>query len=206
MSTELYSPDRIIILNGPPGCGKDFAATVIGHRIPFVRVRAFKTHLISITAQLFRVDEEEFFEMCADRTTKDAFNPRLRGLSPREALIFVSETVVKPNFGKEYFGYTEVESLVRDPDCHGRHIVYSDGGFLPEILTLAERFGYKNILVVRIHAEGKSFRGDSRSYLSPSSIRSCDIYNDFTEEFAVRIQVLAEDFFDWGRVPEDELD
>ena len=38
------------------------------------------------------------------RENKEIPTPKLNGLSPRQAIIHMSEEVIKPNFGKDYIG------------------------------------------------------------------------------------------------------
>lgn len=79
--------------------------------------------------------------------------------SPREAMIFVSELIQKPNFGDDVFGIAAAESMEE-----GFNYV-SDSGFKEEAQVQIDTFGAENVLLVKIEREGATFEGDSRSYI-----------------------------------------
>ena len=81
-------------------------------------------------------------------------------VSPRQWLINVSENVVKPLAGKNYFGKALADSITSDL------VVVSDSGFMEEVMPLVER-GH-DVYVLRIVRDGFTFEGDSRRYLEPS--------------------------------------
>lgn len=153
---------KVVILNGPPNCGKDTLADLMYHEYTGAKVarRAMKDGLYDLTADLFLVDREWFRIVCADRARKEAPMKRLGGRSPREALIYVSEQVVKPAFGHDYFGRYAAENLEQ-----GALNIFSDGGFVEEAIPVLNVVGADNVLLVQIYREGCSFDGDSRNYL-----------------------------------------
>lgn len=85
-------------------------------------------------------------------------------LSCREALIFVSETIVKPTLGGDVFGRYRASFI------KGNDMIYIDdsAGFEEELHPLIDIVGKENILLVRVHREGCSFDGDSRNYVPES--------------------------------------
>ena len=83
---------RAVILNGPPGSGKDTLADAFASAFSTER-RAFKDGLIDLTADLLLVDRDWFRLVCADRDEKETPKEQLGGRSPRQALIYVSEEV-----------------------------------------------------------------------------------------------------------------
>lgn len=159
---------KVFILNGPPGVGKD----TIG-RLLDMPVETFKEDLYDLAGKFFGVSPFTVKALNEDRSTKEkrigvlsipgTENTTLAGMSPRQALIYVSERVVKPMFGKQYFGKTVVERLRRKyPD--GAKILFTDGGFPEEVDELCED-GIE-VHVIRLKSPGYDFRGDSRLYLS----------------------------------------
>lgn len=160
--------DLAVILNGPPGCGKDTLAEAIG-KYNFIH-RSFKKQLYIETARHFGVELEAFIAEATDRKRKEMpwfplyqYTPQgnlERTLTPREALIYVSEELIKPTEGKDFFGKAAAEACLKD---NVRWAVFSDGGFEEEIEPLVEAFG--QVVVVRLHREGYTFEGDSRRYL-----------------------------------------
>jgi hypothetical protein len=125
-----------------------------------VERRAFKDGLIDLTATLMQVDHEWFQYVCANRDWKEEPMESLGGRSPRQALMYVSEEVIKPNFGEDYFGRYAAQRLTPD-----RLHIFSDGGFVQEILPLIDMVGQENFFLVQLAREGCTFEGDSRRYI-----------------------------------------
>lgn len=99
--------------------------------------------------------------------------------SSREALIFVSESVVKPIKGKDYYGKKLVEKI---EDSSERFYFVSDGGMKEELSSVADK-GY-NVIIAQLMRSGATFEGDSRSLLNKddfkeySNIKFCQIDNN----------------------------
>jgi len=155
---------RVVILNGPPDSGKDTLAEYCSQQRhsryeDHACVRRFKEQLYVVTAMMYCVDYQWLVEVANDRDQKEKPQPELR-CSPREALIYTSEQVVKPGFGDEWFGKKAAASLDKG------HIHYfSDGGFEAEMNPLLAEVGQANFLLVRLCREGRTFAGDSRRYI-----------------------------------------
>jgi hypothetical protein len=154
----------VVILNGPPASGKDIAAHHL-QRIGLATKKEFKHRLISITKAVYCLTDAQW-EHLYTRENKEVKTPLLMGLSPREALIFVSEQIIKPAYGDDFFGIAAAQTLVEGIN------VFSDGGFVPEVKALVGAVGYDNVLVIRMMREGCSFDNDSRSYL-PDDLCRC---------------------------------
>lgn len=164
------NPTRVVVLNGPPNSGKDTLADYMCHKYreagEVAERRAFKDGLIELAAKLMLVDEDWFRKVCADRDQKERAQAQLGGLSPRQALIFVSEDVVKPKMGDQYFGSYMAQNLTKG----AIHFV-SDGGFVRELVPIMDKLGRDNLLVVHLHREGCTFEGDSRDYVPLGEVR-----------------------------------
>lgn len=163
-----------VVLNGPPGCGKDTIANEICNpnrlqnlgRRRFIK-HQFKDALYEHTAKHFQIDLDKFIHFASDRQLKDSKSlAGLGGRTPRQALIHVSEDIYKPRHGNDYFGKVEAR---RVRELAGRmggfiNVIYPDGGFESEIPPVESE--YDAVLIIRLHRNGFTFEGDSRNYLN----------------------------------------
>lgn len=173
---------KIILLNGPPGSGKDTLAQAIQDCNPGYTHLTFKEKLIELTLVIYslNIDKQWLF---SDRVTKDAPTPLFKGLTPRQALIKVSEQVIKPNFGSDYFAkalVTKIENIERNTCGKDSNIVVSDLGFQSEIDSIQKNLlSYVTIEVVHLIRKNYSFQSDSRSYIySDNYIKQTTFIND----------------------------
>lgn len=149
----------ILIFNGPPASGKDESCLSLLH-LGFTHL-SFKTALFKETIFFYGVDEKWFFDGYT-RESKETKEEALGGLSRREALIYVSEDIIKPKYGQGYFG----EKLALQIKNKDDDICISDGGFVEEIYPLINKVGADNIAIVQLTRDGCTFSSDSRRYLS----------------------------------------
>lgn len=156
----------IVILNGPPGCGKDTIANILETEYDFLH-HSMKASLIKAAAGVAGVSEGQLHLLLNNRDIKEVPRVDMAGLSPRQLLIHTSEAVVKPMFGKGIFGQREAKKCQQAIQAGHWSIVYSDGGFPEELEAMAQELGEENILLVRLRRDGYTFDGDSRNYLEP---------------------------------------
>lgn len=160
---------KIIIFNGPAGCGKDEAVGYLNRQYnayPF----SFKSRLKKITLEIYGVSEP-LWDSWYTREGKELPREELDGKSCRQALIHVSEDIIKPNFGKDYFGKVEarrINSMFHAEE--GSVVACSDGGFNEEVVPFVEMFGEENVHIVQIQRDGCSFKGDSRNWIDSEAI------------------------------------
>tara|TARA_R110000796_G_C14524572_1_gene431228 strand:+ start:127 stop:708 length:582 start_codon:yes stop_codon:yes gene_type:complete len=178
---------KIILLNGPPRSGKDYAGRVLLEHLPAgTPIVKMAKELKERTHALYRlVDEDgpyphDFYEAVKD-TPLDEFE----GITPRQAYIAVSELLIKPLHGDKQFGRWLCNYLERLEDEGVSTVVVTDAGFLGECEVLVDNFGPENCLLARIHRVGYTFAGDSRSYLDLDHLQvQCqDINNDGADGF-----------------------
>jgi hypothetical protein len=193
---------KAILLNGPPGAGKDTAGKILKQHWPRMspplEVGKFSRRLKESVHADFGYPSlpHDYFEDCKDRPLA-LFN----GMSPREAYIFKSETMVKPNLGAEFYGRIFLRDMWMEYRRGVRTVAITDSGFISEVAPLADVIGPENILLIHIRAEmrGKTFAGDSRSYLQLQNVETLDISNNATiERFAV---ILCAEVGRWVHPP-----
>lgn len=187
------SQSKIVLLNSPKSLGKDTAIYYLRSLgYPLVR-REAKGKLHELTMAFFCVDPERYWEIYAARVLKetpleefeiiledyeikvmersfgevhiDRFQEHLPHLavcwfSLRQAMIYISEVVMKPKFSNNYFGVARAKAIQ-----DGEIAVDSSTGFVEELPPLIDRLGQENILLIRVHRQGATFEGDSRSYI-----------------------------------------
>ena len=170
---------KYVVLNGPPDSGKDFIAELLEKRWGMHHAR-FKSKLYKLAIRMSGVLHGTAMRYFTDRTLKEKtenspFQVLGASVSPRQYLQFVSEEVIKPLYGKHYFG----QALIDETYALYPNVVVSDGGFEEEVLMLPG----DETLIIRLHAEGCSFEDDTRDYLtdefcSSNGFMVCDFTNE----------------------------
>ena len=181
----------IILFNGPPNSGKDAAAEYLSD-VHGAFHSSFKTHLIEITQAIYKIDPF-VWNYWYSREGKELPRQELGGLSCRQALIFVSEKIIKPAFGKDFWGKSEAEWIAKHLG-EDELVALSDAGFDDEVIPLVNAFGKDNVYIVKIEREGCSYKGDSRNYLSDGLVSEENYYtienNGTLEEFKENVEKL----------------
>lgn len=179
---------KVVMFNAPKDSGKDFMVEQLSD---ILEHRAFKTELYQNTADYFGVDLDLVIELASNRQTKELPHELFGGLSPRYALIFVSERVYKPKYGSDYYGKALVRSLGEG------HYGISDSGFQAEFDTVVSKLGSENVLLIRMFTQTSTFEGDSRQYIENE--RGCvvyDVFNAKTERDVEYIRGIVEDWLE----------
>ena len=168
-SNFLTETIMIVIFNGPPGSGKDEAASLYKEMFGF-KALSFKHQLFKETIEFFGVDKNWFMQGYNDREQKEVVEHALGDHSRREAMIHVSENVMKPKKGLDYFG-----KLVAEEIEDSIHYAVADGGFVEELEPLIERVGRENIVIVQITRDGHDYSSDSRRYFNGNLVKEYTI-------------------------------
>lgn len=177
----------IILLNGPPRSGKDTIAEFISNKYGFIHYN-FKEPLIQMVVKLFDIPRFLWDEKYI--TSKDIKMDFLRiyerKFSPREALIYVAEEMIKPVLGPSIFA-----NVIANRINPNKNYVISDLGFkheMDEVLAKLNSNGINNemndsinnnINIFRIYRDRCSFVNDSRNYIPIiKDINTSIIYNN----------------------------
>lgn len=165
---------KVVILNAPPNAGKDVVAEYFCSKSRVYHHMKFKKPLFDIAIATAQIDPAVWWGLYEDRILKETPDARLFNRSPRDHMIHCSEKLIKPVYGKEYFG--EVFAMGLQEGIN----IASDGGFIEELRPTVRKIGVENILILRLHREGCSFEGDSRDYLYNTGCNEGDINNNGT--------------------------
>ena len=187
MNLETFDPEvgaitgaTVILLNGPPRCGKDTAGEYLQSITPRSCVIKFAGALKRSVHADFGLPshlQEDHFEPC-----KDAPHPAFFGMTPRQAYIQKSELRQKPFLGEDIYGRVALRRLWRVYQAGTRVFFFTDSGFAHEAVPIMGVVGNENALLLRIHAEqrGCDFKNDSRSYINLDGVKAYDVENNST--------------------------
>lgn len=172
---------NIIILNGPPFSGKD----TLGNRLldnikNSIHVR-FKDVLYAFACEQYKLPLHTVIEVCNDVSNKDKPSPLFNGLSPRDALIDISENQIKPKYGAGGVAEILCDMLeVTEEIDQDTTLIFTDGGFEVEVEVLMRRLkvAREDLIVIRLVKDGCTYEGDSRSYFENYDV---EITNNFDE-------------------------
>ena len=167
----------VVILNGPPYCGKNYLADGVKHKLSerfYVIERQFKDGLFALVKEKYNQEiYEEFVNNQDNHEWKAAPQDYLNGRTPREELIHISEVETKPIHGKNYFARKLIDSFSEE-DLSKDICLISDGGFKEEIQKLLDAKEIQHVLLVHVHSKNCSFKGDSRDYVLEDDLHPVD--------------------------------
>ena len=198
--------NKIILLNGPAGSGKDSLGSFLVPKLNKASIYKFATPIKKAVAAMFNLSPEEYQFYFETPEGKNNPSPRFFNKTPRQWLISFSEDFAKVHGGKDVFGKIMTTNL-RPAFANNmvENVIITDSGFQPEAEAVISSFrGECEFFLVRIHRNGFKFDGDSRGYIYlekdyPNTVRALDIINEEGRiEHAVS-KILAE--LEWS---EDE--
>jgi hypothetical protein len=168
---------RVVFLNGPPRSGKDTAGRSVKKHLENADTAKLSGPLKRMAHAMVNLPANTPID--AFEAVKDDPRPEFFGMSPRQFYIHVSENIIKPMFGQDYFGRLFLRTMWRRYQLGFRLIAVTDSGFSPEAQPAINHVGASNCLLFRIHADqrGASFNGDSRSYIELPGVLTLDVDN-----------------------------
>lgn len=129
---------------------------------------------MEISEKPIQFSEKNFNEFKEKYKIKDEF------LSPRQALIFVSENIIKPNYGNTFFGKIiadKIKNIYLENQLNKKDIgIYiTDGGFVHELIDLHNLSQTNNKIIpmiCSIYRDGKEFdpKNDSRTRMTTEEL------------------------------------
>lgn len=174
------SQAKLVLFNGPRHSGKDVASL---HCESILDAHHFKMSgpIKAAIRAMFNLHDKEiaYLEQIKTESTFLLF-----GRGYVETQISFSESWAKQLFDPWIFG----NLAARHIKDHMRHnpeqklYVCSDSGFATEAQPVINIFGEENTLLVKIYREGKTFAGDSRSYIDIEGVRTVTLLNNGTVE------------------------
>lgn len=171
------SKAEFLLFNGPPQSGKDVSVNILKRCLnkyhediefkydtsKFFNHVSFRKQVENIVITVYNIDPIEWHYRYTNGL-KDTPWERLHGKTQRQALIYISEVVIKPNYGKEYFGKLAIPKL---RPCLN---LFSDSGFKEELEIVINEVCIPNnkiVKVIRLHRENYTYErfNDSRDYI-----------------------------------------
>ena len=167
MSNSLRN--RIVLLNAPKGAGKDTIGAALAE-LTGCSLRSFKSALYDCAYPFTDCPNyDTFISLCIGRESKERGSSYFHGMSPRDFLIYISESITKPHFGDQFFGEKSAKSITNTAFESG--VVFTDSGFEEEVHPLVKEFGENNLCVVQFVGQGsEDFSGDSRDFISVKGV------------------------------------
>lgn len=183
---------KVVLFNGPRHSGKDTAAIRC--------VRTFEAHHFKFSGPIKAAIKAAYSLADADVEYLESIKTEpcslLMGKSYVEVQISFSEDWVKPFWGVEAFGHLAVRGLqaaIKEDPAQGLY-VSSDSGFAQEAVPVVNLFGAQNVLLVKLIRDGKTFEGDSRSYIELPGIATVTLLNDDFQSYLQCVDDLVGSF------------
>ena len=157
---------KVLLLNGPPGSGKDLLGELICNRLQEPG---------SVYYQRYKMSQPLKDGICAAfhlpfeylEARKDRPLPELHGRTFRQLQISMSEDWLKSLYSQRIFG----EIAVRHMRAGNANVwVVTDSGFTGEALPIVEEFGQDNVTCLQLYRQGCDFSADSRGYIDAETL------------------------------------
>ena len=150
-----------MLISGPPRSGKSRAGACLSERLGADHF-ALSDLLKRLTHGHFGLDPTiatHHFE-----ESKDQPRQEFGGLTPREAYIMFSESVLKPRHGNDHLGQCGRRRVAGNRDSMVVSVV-SGVGFIDEVKPLMDEAGARHTLHIRVQSTRETTPEDSRETL-----------------------------------------
>jgi hypothetical protein len=183
---------KLVLFNGPRASGKDTAANRCIQALDAYHFKFSKPLKDGLRA-IFELDDAGVEYLESIKTEQSSI---LSGKSYVNAQISLSEDWMKPVFGQQVFGFLAMRHVLRAMKQNPSQGLYvcSDSGFDYEAEPVIDIFGKENTLLVKLVREGKTFDGDSRSYIDLPGVATVTLLNDDEESYCLRVEDLVASF------------
>lgn len=158
---------KIILLNGPPGSGKDTAGEHLEIVYPHSCIMKLADPLKRAATAIYHDGDRHAFNKLDTLENKGKPQDCYFGKTCREIQIGISEAFMKPfHDDKRVFGKILKRRIKDAVKSEGLKLFFiTDSGFRPEAEELIEEFGAENVFLVRLYREGHTYNTDSRGYI-----------------------------------------
>lgn len=174
----------IMLLNGPPGCGKDTLANAFVRVHGFGHIEKFAQPIRDAAIATFPSVTRENFEKLKSEPLCDSQS------TLRDWMIRYSEHQMKPMFGKHIFGKLLCERVQRQRALGDNLVIITDSGFAEEAQYLIDHLESDvRFVLVHMHRKSTSFAGDSRSHITLDDtprLSKRELHNNATIEHGVQ--------------------
>ena len=179
---------KIIMLNGPPGSGKD----TLAQDLELCIQRNYEVGLFSFKDCMHDLLNYDYLKgILADTyREQDVTYDNLKQFNPtklREISIHFFEFFIKPVFGKSF----PAEYVCKSINAYSPKVaIITDLGFQEEYNEVVRWFGEENCTVVKIFRNGKYFDEDTRTYIEGKNIVNFYNYDKSTENYKIHFNEL----------------
>lgn len=178
---------KVLVLNGPPRCGKDTAAEAIVKHIG----SEFCVHL-KLSQPLKDIAQYIMPQSAILLEAKKEVPLPGNQHSYRDAQIHIFNQMV-PIFGKGWLGHALVNRINRQEIPN---IVVSDCGRNEELTPIIREYSTNNVSIIQIMRAGTAFKNDIRTYVSGGEgIMPNPVVNKQLPAFIDEVTEIAEEFF-----------
>ena len=183
-----------VIFNGQANCGKDTLENYMVDEFWSTRIEN-KESLYEVGAKVYNIPLSAYHELCTKRELKDKQSPLLKGLTPRQSIIHVSN-VVKSQINRSAFSIDlakRVESYfdgTQDSCIVTSNIGYQDE--FDDILNYLDGSGIEIVLINLVNKDSDDVKYDAREDIVCDKVKSFKIEINKSDDISVSKNKLSD--------------